>query len=90
MNVSIFLGLLAVVCALGSVYTGIRMANELRARGIPANPALVRWMIFKYMAEYRRVTLKETGKVGPLYQACAIVSALAALFAIGAILAKVL
>ena len=90
MNVSIFLGLLAVVCALGSVYTGIRMANELRARGIPANPALVRWMIFKYMAEYRRMTLKETGKVGPLCQVCATVSALAALFAIGAIPAKVL
>jgi hypothetical protein len=66
------------------------MANELRAWGIPANPALVRWMIFKYMAEYRRVTLKEAGKVGPLYRACATVSALAALFAIGAILAKLL
>ena len=90
MNVSVLLGLLAVVCALGSVYTGVRMANELRARGLPAHPALVRWMIYKYMAEYRRVTLKETGKVGPLYQACATVSALAALFAVGAILAIVL
>jgi len=90
MNVSNFLGSLAIICALGSVYTGVRMANELRTRGIPANPALVRWMIFKYMAEYRRMTLKETGKVGPLYQSCATVSVLAALFAIGAILAKVL
>jgi hypothetical protein len=90
MNVSIFLGLLAIIFALGSVYTGVRMAYELRARGIPANPALVRWMIFKYMTEYRRVTLKETGQVGPLFHACATVSALAALFAIGAILTMVI
>jgi hypothetical protein len=90
MDVSKLLAMLAVICALGSVYTGVRMANDLRARGIPANPALVRWMIFKYMAEYRRVTLKETGKVGPLYRACETVSALAALLALGAILAMVL
>ena len=89
-NVSIFLALLAILCALGSVFTGVRIANDLRARGISANPALVRWMIFKYMAEYKHVTLKETGQVGPLFRQCATVSALAALFAIGAILAKVL
>jgi hypothetical protein len=86
MSLSIVLGLSAIICALGSIYTGVRMANELRARGIRANPVLVRWMIFKYMAEYRRVTLKETGKVGPLYNTCATGSALAALFAVGAIL----
>ena len=87
MNVGIVLALLAIGCALGTVFTGVKMANELRARGVPANPALVRWMIFRYMAEYRRVTLKETGRVGPLYHACATVSALAALSGIGAILA---
>ena len=90
MNISLILGVLAIICALGSVFTSVRIANDLRARGISANPALVRWMIFKYMAEYRRVTLKETGRVGPLYRQCATVSALAALFGIGAILTKVL
>jgi hypothetical protein len=90
MNASIVLALLAIICALGSVFTGVRIANDLRARGISANPALVRWMIFKYMAEYRRVTLKETGQVGPLYNICATISALAAIFAIGAIVTIVL
>jgi hypothetical protein len=90
MNASIVLALLAIICALGSVFTSVRIANDLRARGISANPALVRWMIFKYMAEYRRVTLKETGQVGPLYHQCATVSALAAIFAIAAILTMVL
>ena len=68
MDLSTILALLALICAFGSLYTGVRIANELRARGISAKPILVRWMIFKYMAEYRRVTLQETGKVGPLYQ----------------------
>ncbi|MFH0992597.1 MAG: hypothetical protein V1799_21580 [bacterium] len=90
MSISILLGVLAVLCALGSVFTGVQIANDLKARGIPANPALVRWMIFKYMAEYRRITLKETGTIGPLYTRCANISALAALFAIAAVLTKVL
>ena len=90
MNVGIVLALLAIICALGSVLTGVRIANDLKARGISANPAPVRWMIFKYMAEYRRITLDETGRVGPLYHQCATISALAALFAIGSILTKVL
>ncbi len=90
MNISGVLGVLAIICALGSAYTGVRIANALRTRGISANPALIRWMIFKYMAEYRRVTLKETGRVGPLYRQCATVSALAAFFGIATILSIVL
>jgi hypothetical protein len=58
-KLEIVVALLAIICALGSVFTGVRIANDLRARGISANPALVRWMIFKYMAEYRRITLKK-------------------------------
>ena len=84
------LALIALICALGSVYTVVRIANDLRARGVSANPALVRWMVFKYMADYKRITVSETGKVGLLYQQCATVSALAALFAVAAILVKVL
>ena len=90
MKFEIVLALLAIICALGSVFTGVRIANDLRARGISANPALVRWMIFKYIAEYRRITLKETGRIGPLFNQCATISALAALFAFGFILTKIL
>jgi hypothetical protein len=89
-KLEIVLALLALICALGSVFTGVRIANDLRARGISAKPALVRWMIFNYMAEYRRITLKETGRIGPLYHQCATISALAALFAFGFILTKIL
>ena len=47
-------------------------------------------MVFSYMARYKRITLEETGKVGPLYNQCATISALAALFAVAAIVMKVL
>ena len=90
MNISVVLGVLTIIFALGSAYTSVRIANDLRARRLSANPALVRWMIFKYMADYRRVTLKETGRVGPLYRQCATVSALAAFFGIATILSIVL
>ncbi len=67
MDIALVLALLAVACALTSVGFGIRIANDLRARGLQANPLMVRWMIFRYLSVYKRVTLEETGKVGPLY-----------------------
>ena len=84
------LALLAVICALTAVGFGVRIANELRARGIQANPLLVRWMIFRYLSVYKRVTLEETGQVGPLYHACSIASLLAGVFAVAGILTKAL
>lgn len=90
MDLALVLMLLAVICALTGVGFGIRIANELRARGLQANPLFVRWMIFRYLSVYKRVTLEETGEVGPFYQACSIASSLAAVFAVAGILTKVL
>ena len=90
LDLSTILVIVALICAFGSVHAGVQIANDLRSRGISAKPILVRWMIFHYMAEYRRVTLEETGQVGPLYQRCATISALTAIFGISAILAKLL
>ena len=90
MDVAFLLMLLVVGCALTSVGFGIAIANDLRARGLKANPLMVRWMIFRYLSVYKRVTLEETGKVGPLYQYCSIASSLAAVFAVAGILTKVL
>ena len=60
MDLSTILAIIALICALGSVHAGVQIANDLRSRGISAKPILVRWMIFHYMAEYRRVTLEES------------------------------
>jgi hypothetical protein len=83
------LAALSILCAIGSLVTSIRIANYLRSRGKSAHPALVRWMIFKYMADYKKLTLEETGSVGPLYNQCSTISGLAALFALMAILVKI-
>ena len=90
LNAFSLLAVLAIICALGSIVAAVRIANDLRARGMTSHPTLVRWMVFKYMADYKRVTLSETGKVGPLYHQCATISAIAAILGIAAILAKVL
>jgi hypothetical protein len=90
MNAVSILAALAIICALGSVFYAVRIANYLRDRGVKAHPAMVRWMVFKYMADYRRITLAETGEVGPLYHQCATVSALAAILAVAALLVKAL
>ena len=90
MEAAFVLMLLAVACALTSVGFAIRIANELRARGIQANPLMVRWMIFPYLSVYKRVTLEETGEVGPLYRYCSMASFLAAVSAVAGILTKVL
>ena len=90
MDAGLVLALLAVIGALTSIGFGVRIANDLRARGVQANPLLVRVMIFRYMSVYRRMTLEETGRVGPLYHGCSIASSLTLAFALAAILMKVL
>ena len=84
------LAFLAVVCALVAMGFVIRIANELRARGIDAHPVKVRWMLFSYLGEYRRVTVEETGQVGSLYSVCSVAGGLAVVLLIAAILVAVL
>lgn len=82
---TIVLGIMAVFCAIAGGIAATGMAVALRERGMDANPLYTRWMLFKYSADYRRVTLEETGQIGPLYYIGGTFSALAALFAIGVI-----
>ncbi len=77
MSATVTLALLALVCALTALGFGVGIANELRARGLHANPLLIRFMIFRYLAMYKRVTVEETGEVGPLYRPCSTAGALA-------------
>jgi hypothetical protein len=90
MTVTIVLAVLALICVMVAGITATRMAIELRERGEDANPLFVRWMVFKYIADYRRITLEETGQVGPLYQTCTTFFALAGILGIGAILTLVI
>ena len=87
MNLSIVLGLLAIISALAAVGFGVRITSELRSRGIKANPLMVRWLIHRYLAEYQRVTVAETGRVGPLYNACVAALLLALVFGVITVIA---
>jgi hypothetical protein len=89
MTVTIVLAVMALICVMAGGVAATRMAIELRARGENANPLFIRWMIFKYIADYKRVTLEETGQVGPLYRTSAIFFGLAALFSVAVILTLV-
>lgn len=57
----------AVLSALWGVVDSILMAVALEKRGVGVNMLLFRVYFFRYLGEYRRLTLSETGKVGPLY-----------------------
>jgi hypothetical protein len=67
----------------------ILIVSELDKRNIKTNFLLIRLYIFKYVHQYREVTIKETGHPGPLFYYWIISINLAAVTAIiGAILRR--
>jgi hypothetical protein len=57
----------AILSALWGVVDAILIAVALDRRGIHVNMLLFRVFFFRYLSQYREVTLKETGTVGPLF-----------------------
>lgn len=57
----------ALVSALWGVVDLILIAIALDKRGIPVNMLLFRVFVFRYLEQYKSVTLRETGRVGPLF-----------------------
>jgi len=57
----------AILSALWGVVDAILIAVALDRRGVRVNMILFRFFPFRYLSEYKRVTVKETGKVGSLY-----------------------
>ncbi len=58
---------IAVGASLWGLVTSIRIQEFLRRRGREVNPLWLRWMIFTYIGEYRRITRRELGRPGLLY-----------------------
>ncbi len=54
--------------AVWMVVTMIRIQEFLRRRGRQVNPLLLRIMIFRYVQEYREITVQELGRPGILYR----------------------
>lgn len=57
----------AIFCALWGVVSMILIAEALRKRNMKVNWIFLKVLIIKYVGQYRKITLQETGKVGPLY-----------------------
>jgi hypothetical protein len=58
---------LAILSALWGVVDFILIAAALDKRGIHVNMFLARVFFFRYLNQYKRATMSENGKVGPLY-----------------------
>lgn len=71
-----------------AVVFSIMIVREVSQRGIKINYVLLRLYIIKYIDQYKQLTLKETGKVGPLYYPCVVSYVTALAFAIIYLIAR--
>jgi len=58
---------LILVCGVWAVAASLLIARDLEKRGVHVSYLWLRVMILKYLNQYRRVTLEETGRVGSLF-----------------------
>lgn len=71
-----------------AVVLTMMIVNEISRRGVKVNFFLLRLYIPKYIHQYRQLTLKEAGKVGPLYCPCVGSYLLALVFAVAYLIFK--
>jgi hypothetical protein len=84
---NVLLGLALVFIGL-FVVLSVMIVNEVSKRGIKINFFLLRLYIIKYVHQYRKLTLEESGKVGPLYYPCIISVNLALILAVAGLILK--
>jgi hypothetical protein len=56
--------ILAIISAVSGVVSSIVITSWLSKRGIKINYPFIRFLIIKYVHQYRKITLQETGKPG--------------------------
>ena len=79
--------ILALISVLFGVFFTILITAFISKRGTKINYLLFRIYIFKYVNQYRKITIEENGKVGPLFYPFIVSFILALIFAIiGAII----
>jgi len=60
----------AIACVCSYVIFSMMIVHQLSKRGVKINFFWLRLFIIKYIHQYKKMTLEETGKVGPLYYPC--------------------
>ena len=79
---------LAIVFAVINIATTIRIVHELTKRDVKINFFLLRLYILKYVNQYRKITLQETGRIGAMYYFWIISINLVLLSAFAALIAR--
>ena len=87
--VSNFFLILAIVCVLCGVVSSIMITASLSKRGTKINYLLIRIYIYKYINQYRKITIGENRKVGPLFYSFIVSFILALIFAISGAILKI-
>ena len=68
------MAMLAAILALFSIGLAVvfsmMIVHQVSKRGVKINFFLLRLYLIKYIDQYKKLTLKETGKAGPLYLPC--------------------
>jgi hypothetical protein len=80
--------ILAFVSVGSAVVFSMMIVHEVSKRGVKINFFLLRLYIIKYIDQYKKLTRKETGKVGPLYYPCIGSYIMALVFAIFYLIAR--
>lgn len=58
---------LAIVSAIAYVVFSMLIVHELQKRNVKINFVFLRLFLLKYANQYKEITQRETGKVGPLF-----------------------
>ena len=67
---AIWAAILAFISVGLAVVFSMMIVHEVSKRGIKINFFLLRLYVIKYIDQYKKLTLEETGKLGPLYVPC--------------------
>jgi len=79
---------LAIISAACGVISSIIITSFMSRRGIKINFLFIKVLILKYVHQYRKITLQETGKPGPWFYSYIISMNLALVFAVIGIVLK--
>ena len=71
---------LAVPCLVAGVTLMMAMVGAVQSRGYRINWPWIRLYIFKYIYQYRKITVQESGRPGPLFYPFVLVMNAALLF----------
>ena len=85
---TIFL-VLALISVAWGIVTSVMITSFLAKRGIKINYLFLRLLIFRYVSQYRKITMEETGRPGPLFYSSIMAWNLALLFAIVGVILEI-